>query len=85
MQQGAGSPRRASSQASSPPSTDHDCRLRIDLTLGACGSNSPYGALPRKQGAQERGAAPMTAPMTAGIGSRARHLAGVRLDPTFPR
>ena len=81
MQQGAGSPRRASSQASSPPSTDHDCRLRIDLTLGACGSNSPYGTLPRKQAAQERGAAPMT----AGIGSRARHLAGVRLDPTFPR
>ena len=80
VQQGAGSPRRASSQASSPPSTDHDCRLRIDLTLGACGSNSPYGALPRKQAAQERGAAPMT----AGIGSRARHLAGVRLDPTVP-
>ena len=80
MQQGAGSPRRASSQASSPPSTDHDCRLRIDLTLGACGSNSPYVTLPRKQAAQERGAAPMT----AGIGSRARHLAGVRLDPTVP-
>ena len=84
MQQGAGSP-GSPGRASSPRSTDHDCRLRIDLTPGACGSNSPYGALPRKQGAQERGAAPMTAPMTAGIGSRARHLAGVRLDPTFPR
>ncbi len=63
---GGASPRGAHS----PSGVKHDCRLRIDLTPGACGPNAPDGALPPRKAAH-----------VVAAGSRARHLAGVKLQP----